>query len=289
MTSKFFISHDFSARNDEKILTLRSELGLEGYGIWWAFIEVLAEHDGQIKESNLKGISFSIQCDWDTFQRFFCLCLDLELLHLKEGLIYSESLNKRLEYKREVSKKRSDAGKKGAEIKLKKANSSKSQANAKQMLSKSSANDKQNQANQNLNLNQNQNNKSKDLLEGAKAPALTIDQRADKFKEELNEFAKENKGLYPTDMYLKFYEYWTEPSRSGTKLNFELQKTWSLPRRLSRWADRRKVFDTPQKAISQSFAQQDINQAKNNLQFLRDRDKAKDLNLIDMEGKLING
>jgi len=34
-----------------------------------------------------------------------------------------------------------------------------------------------------------------------------------------------------------FIEYWTEPNKSGTKMRFELEKTWDLKRRLSRWAN----------------------------------------------------
>ena len=32
-----------------------------------------------------------------------------------------------------------------------------------------------------------------------------------------------------------FIDYWTEPNKSGTKMRFELEKTWSLKSRLSRW------------------------------------------------------
>ena len=34
---------------------------------------------------------------------------------------------------------------------------------------------------------------------------------------------------------LDFIDYWTEPNKSGTKLRFELEKTWSIDRRLKRW------------------------------------------------------
>ena len=30
-------------------------------------------------------------------------------------------------------------------------------------------------------------------------------------------------------------EYWTEPNKSCTKMRFELEKTWSLGRRLKTW------------------------------------------------------
>ncbi len=33
-----------------------------------------------------------------------------------------------------------------------------------------------------------------------------------------------------------FIDYWTEPNKSGTKMRFEMEKTWDLKRRLSRWS-----------------------------------------------------
>ncbi len=34
----------------------------------------------------------------------------------------------------------------------------------------------------------------------------------------------------------EFLEYWTEQNKSGTKMRFEMERTWDLKRRLSRWA-----------------------------------------------------
>jgi hypothetical protein len=47
-----------------------------------------------------------------------------------------------------------------------------------------------------------------------------------------------NDNNYPKEMLAKFFDYWSEPNRSNTKMRFELEKTWSLPRRLKTWADR---------------------------------------------------
>ena len=37
-------------------------------------------------------------------------------------------------------------------------------------------------------------------------------------------------------MLQEFYDYWSEPNKSGTKFKMEMQKTWDLGKRLSRWA-----------------------------------------------------
>ena len=35
----FYFSHDYNAHNDVKILFMRQQLGMEGYGIYWFLIE----------------------------------------------------------------------------------------------------------------------------------------------------------------------------------------------------------------------------------------------------------
>lgn len=55
--------------------------------------------------------------------------------------------------------------------------------------------------------------------------------RKEEFKDELSQFADR----YPKDMLNDFYEYWTEPNKSHTKMLFETKQTWDTSRRLSRW------------------------------------------------------
>jgi hypothetical protein len=47
---------------------------------------------------------------------------------------------------------------------------------------------------------------------------------------------------YPKEMLQDFYDYWTEPSKSG-KLRKDMQKTWCTERRLKTWAKRSKQYD----------------------------------------------
>ena len=45
-------------------------------------------------------------------------------------------------------------------------------------------------------------------------------------------------GKYPNKMLREFFDYWSEPNPSKTKMRFELEKTWEINRRLSTWANR---------------------------------------------------
>lgn len=42
--------------------------------------------------------------------------------------------------------------------------------------------------------------------------------------------------VYGKEMIREFYDYWTEPNKSGTQMRFELERTWCLNRRLGTWA-----------------------------------------------------
>ena len=48
-------------------------------------------------------------------------------------------------------------------------------------------------------------------------------------------------GQYPKEMIRAFFNYWSELNKSETKMRYELEKTWELPRRLATWASREKV------------------------------------------------
>jgi hypothetical protein len=52
------------------------------------------------------------------------------------------------------------------------------------------------------------------------------------FKQSIFTFRNE----YSEKMLNDFFEYWSEKNKSGTKMKFEMQKTWDLNRRLKRWA-----------------------------------------------------
>lgn len=47
---------------------------------------------------------------------------------------------------------------------------------------------------------------------------------------------------YTREMLKAFYDYWSEENRSGTKMRFEMEKTWQLGRRLAVWANRDNQF-----------------------------------------------
>lgn len=65
----------------------------------------------------------------------------------------------------------------------------------------------------------------------------SLDERKKEFQLSIQPYVNE----YGAENCNDFYEYWTEPGRSGTKMRFEMQKTWDVKRRLQRWCKNIKV------------------------------------------------
>lgn len=61
----------------------------------------------------------------------------------------------------------------------------------------------------------------------------TMDIRMHDFKASVSQYSTD----YPTQMLKEFFDYWSEPNRSGTKMRWELEKTFDVGRRLARWAN----------------------------------------------------
>ncbi len=109
----FYFSHDYNARNDDKILELRAKYGSEGYGIFWMIIESMAENeDGGLKASLLAGLSIG----FGTTKEFLT---DLMEFSISISLFYKEDnkyFSKRLLGHKEFRKFLSDKGKEGVMI-----------------------------------------------------------------------------------------------------------------------------------------------------------------------------
>lgn len=75
------------------------------------------------------------------------------------------------------------------------------------------------------------NQQSTTTKEDKKIITNNINKRIADFKKSLTPFLK----VYSKDMLNDFYQYWTEKNNNGKKMLFEMQRTWSVKRRLQRW------------------------------------------------------
>ncbi|GAB2540098.1 Lin1244/Lin1753 domain-containing protein [Rufibacter soli] len=116
----YYFSHDANARNDDKILELRLEFGWEGYGLYWAIIEILRERtDYHYPTNAIAGLALSLNIGKDKLSTFLKRCHSLELFDENEYGFYSDSLLRRMNKMEEKRLKRVEAGRKGGEAKAK--------------------------------------------------------------------------------------------------------------------------------------------------------------------------
>lgn len=105
--------------------------------------------------------------------------------------------------------------------------------------SKITANEQQNNTNNNINnVNNDKNKEYKDIIAKATKPKHSIEEQMKELEFELALY----RGEFPEQMLKEFYDYWTEPNQSKTKIKQKLQKTWDTKRRLNTWASNDKNF-----------------------------------------------
>ena len=110
----YYFSHDGNARNDEKILMLRADHGWEGYGIYWALVEMMFENkETCLSHNKIKGIAVSYNIDITVLESVINTCITENLFVSDDDKFWSESLRKRKGKYHEMKRKKSEAGKKG--------------------------------------------------------------------------------------------------------------------------------------------------------------------------------
>lgn len=96
----FFFPHDSNARHDPKILKMRSHYKLEGFGLYWAIIEMMREQEDYllpIDEDSINGYSLDLNCQPDLLKQFISDCVsNFNLFQSNKDYIWSDSLKRRM-------------------------------------------------------------------------------------------------------------------------------------------------------------------------------------------------
>ena len=132
-----------------------------------------------------------------------------------------QALKRDLRKFEDVKVKRSEAGKKSAEVrKQQKATKSTSVKSVQQSSTNPtvSVNDS---------VNDSVNEKVNDILK-----------RKQSFRQSLTDFNKDNLNKYPKQLFIDFEMYWTEHGPKDKKMRFEKEKTFGIASRLSTWYKR---------------------------------------------------
>ena len=106
MKETFYFAHDYNARNDPKLQNVLFDLGVEGIGVFWCIIEQLYEQGGKLPLHYCKSIAFALHVDFKCVER---LVNDYGLFKNDGENIWSESVLKRLDKRKDISDKRKQA------------------------------------------------------------------------------------------------------------------------------------------------------------------------------------
>jgi len=108
----YYFSHDYNARNDTKILFLRMQLGMEGYGIYWYLIESLAESGGTLPLQLIPVLAMQMHT---TEAKVNAVVNVFGLFEITDEQFFSLRLNDHLEKVNQIKLSASQRGKLSAE------------------------------------------------------------------------------------------------------------------------------------------------------------------------------
>lgn len=111
MKETFYFSHDYNARDDEKILNMISELWMEGYWLYWSLIETLAQNNWKMNIDSIKWLWYKLRCD-NTVITQLLQDYNLFIIDEEEWVFYNKRLLTHLEKREESKQRKSEAGKK---------------------------------------------------------------------------------------------------------------------------------------------------------------------------------
>lgn len=104
-----YFSHDYSARNDERLLDIRADYGWEGYGLYFGIIEMMAENGGHLNSTKLGAVALGLAIELPKLKAFVASLVTIGLLYDEAGLLRSKRLDKHFAYREQCA----EAGRKG--------------------------------------------------------------------------------------------------------------------------------------------------------------------------------
>lgn len=227
MKQTFYFSHDYNARDDEKIMNMLSDLGMEWYWLYWALIELLAQNNWKISLDSVKGLWYKLICDNELITKLLH-SYNLFIIDKEENIFYSKRLLEHLNKRDEEKEKKSKAWKKGMAKRWGKDNTVITQNNTV------ITNDNKGKESKINNTIINDSISEKDFFE------LFINKNKEKILEfvnsiyEQNYFQIEDKKILLKEI-LKFADYWLEKWKTAKKYRWEKEKTFELFKRLRTW------------------------------------------------------
>lgn len=250
-----YFPHDNGMWSDRKIVALRNRFGLTGYAVWNLLLETLCESENfeiAFDDSEAELLANFWGLETEKLREILGFMERLKLIKIEDGRLWSDKLKERLkpvlderERKRKWSRKRWQEGGSSEELDgenevLDVVNPSDSEEeSASSILKESKGNQRK--------ANESKSKENKKEEEGISDEILTPSKRARKFFKEIEELK-----LSDNDERQKFFNYWTEKNKSGTKERWELEKTFDVERRFKTWQANAQKFNQSHYGKNQS-------------------------------------
>ena len=100
---KTWFKHDYNARNDEKLVNLSMNEGLEGLAIYWCLIEMLYENNGSL-DNNCERIAFALHSQKDKINKIIN-GYSLFKINKKQNIIFCDRVLSQLKEIDNISEK----------------------------------------------------------------------------------------------------------------------------------------------------------------------------------------
>jgi len=126
MRDELWLKHDARSRLDPKMSRFVSLSGASGYGFFWAIIETLHyQNDHELSlDYDVLAVGSSVGLSEEESKRLALLAISCKLFNTKNGQLWQEKLKqnqaKRSKNKQNLAKTRSEAGRRGGQVRVSK-------------------------------------------------------------------------------------------------------------------------------------------------------------------------
>ena len=113
MKESFYFSHDYNARNDDKILEIRDKYKNDGYAVFFYCLETMAERgDGYLIPSLLGGLSLSYGVGKEWLLEFLEFCVKIGIFKKDDKGYYNSRMIDHINFRAKLSQAGTEGAKK---------------------------------------------------------------------------------------------------------------------------------------------------------------------------------
>ncbi|NQS90202.1 DUF4373 domain-containing protein [Patescibacteria group bacterium] len=116
MKDTYYFSHDSNAHRDPKCSALINDFGMQGYGLYWAIIEILHEQGGKLQKfpKLFEGLAFELQITKEALiKQIEAMLHDYNLLQEDDKYIWADRVLKNIEERKAKYQLKAEAGRIG--------------------------------------------------------------------------------------------------------------------------------------------------------------------------------